>query len=1379
MAAKHISLGDPVHDAERQAIRFIVEGLPESYTVYSNAWLVERSGASYELDTVVVAPHAVYIVEIKSYRGKIEGNDFDWYVPEPMRSPLRLNYKTAQVLSSALSRKSAYARKVWVEGLVFLSHARKILVSGPASKARLHDRDGIRAALTDTQALYGRIPDSRQIHVDEHIRRTVDEVLRGADRAMRPRRRIREYLIESTVERTDRYVEHVARHSVDGHHRLLRVYHHAPLAEKEERDRSRLRWQWEAQVLTAIGGHAHIQSCRDGAFEDEAGLCLPFEHFRGLSLPSWLERHRDRASASTVSSTVTLWRKMAGAIAWAHSRGAIHRLLRPEVVLVQDAAKDPDVRVGGFDLAKRPKSGQTIMISTVRDDRLGFAAPEVLRDFSNADHRSDQFGLGVLLWLLLAGKAPFDTTYEYTRRRGLISALHDLNPYVPGSLDEAARRMLALKVEDRFATLDEAIEAVETAAGTRSRRRVADGPGRERFDPDDIPPGTRIGTDYEIVAKLGAGGFSTVYSARHLVSGTTRALKVARPTPDADEALRAEYDALSKLDHPNVVKTGDLTSVVPERLTMVLERLGGLTLSRWIVETADPDAATLRALAEDLLAAVVYFEEQGVVHKDLKPDNLIVGDGRLTVIDFSLVSPPPHWHVEGTPQYRDPATDGWSHGSDRFAAAICLFELYTGRHPFDGEAPQPGDAPAVDEGEFDAPGLGAFFRRALDPSPTARYPSAVALQAAFRESLGIPADSDEEERVSLMSPDLDPATPLAATKLTEMAVKTLRQAGVYTQGDLVALAPERIRRLPRVGKTRARKILRFRRKLEERGVKPLDPADAATGGGPLAETLVGDATPVGRLGLSSKLTDALVAGGLATVGQVAEATAEKLRELEGVGARRLPLVVQGLVELAERREDTSRVETVSELFDRALKPLSARQRQIVEALFCHAPGEAKPNQTTIAAELGVTQSTVSLELGRGLDVLDREVLADLLDLFDAILDASGGLERLDRVFATMAETWVVGDDLPVAMGLLRLAERLHATQLLIIDGLEGAPAATWSTVLARRSMSAEVVRAFLAEAERLARQWPPLAGEPARRALRSVLPDYEHDPVALAERLCAAVHLLPGGGLVVAPVDAERAIPYVLDGIRDAMTLDELRTLVEETFGDTVRWPEGDALARIVAQVPHVHVEGDLIRLVSSGSVRSIESPSDPLPFQLEHAEKAPEVIVGELLRGAERSTGFRLVVTPPKRHPEIGRSVARALGPDVIFVSLEHRLLEHMEADGRFDDFETAEEFDEKAKLCATASGVVDAILREQGDAKRAIVLGDTAILEVCDALHLVRTIYDATLDGARGFWVLVIPGVILEKQPLFNEREPVMRMEGAMLPLNDVIPEVTNGAR
>jgi hypothetical protein len=71
-----------------------------------------------------------------------------------------------------------------------------------------------------------------------------------------------------------------------------------------------------------------------------------------------------------------------------------------------------------------------------------------------------------------------------------------------------------------------------------------------------------------------------------------------------------------------------------------------------------------------------------------------------------------------------------------------------------------------------------------------------------------------------------------------------------------------------------------------------------------------------------------------------------------------------------------------------------------------------------------------------------------------------------------------------------------------------------------------------------------------------------------------------------------------------------------------------------------------------------------------------------------------------------------------------------------------------------------------------RILVLGDTALLALCEALDLPRRLYDETLSGSRGFWVLVVPGVIYNRQPRFNEGPVMWHLEGATLPLLNSLP-------
>jgi hypothetical protein len=271
MAARFIKLGEPAHDSERQALRFLVDSLPATFTVYGNAWLVERSGVVHELDAVVVGPHAVFVVEIKGYRGTIEGTDYDWYLPEPVKSPIEKNRKTAQILHGLMKRVSYEAGQLWTQGLVFLSATTRCNVRGAASKDRIHTRATIIAALTDP-AFVDRIANRAATPVTARTLADVDKILTSsAATSPRPTRRIREYEIQAALESHDTCQEFLATHTLSGAERLLRVDTVPPLADDEERERIGRRARGEAQVLGRLGRISGILAA-DPPFADEAGI---------------------------------------------------------------------------------------------------------------------------------------------------------------------------------------------------------------------------------------------------------------------------------------------------------------------------------------------------------------------------------------------------------------------------------------------------------------------------------------------------------------------------------------------------------------------------------------------------------------------------------------------------------------------------------------------------------------------------------------------------------------------------------------------------------------------------------------------------------------------------------------------------------------------------------------------------------------------------------------------------------------------------------------------------------------------------------------------------------------------------------------------------
>jgi len=265
---------------------------------------------------------------------------------------------------------------------------------------------------------------------------------------------------------------------------------------------------------------------------------------------------------------------------------------------------------------------------------------------------------------------------------------------------------------------------------------------------------------YQLVELLARSGMASIFKAIDTVSGQPVALKIPHIQYESDvvfsERFRREQEVGQRLVHPNVVRV--LRPREQSRVYLVMEYVEGRSLRALLGDRQSLPVERALDLARQVCDALVYLHEHGVVHRDVKPENLLVTpQGTVKLLDFGIALFEGErrltWmglsNAVGTPDYMAPEQIRGRRGDPRtdvYAVGMLLYELLTRHLPYDSPNPRALLRAKTSEEPRSPrywvpdlhPSLEAIVLKAIARSPRDRYPSAAALLADLRDPFSVP-----------------------------------------------------------------------------------------------------------------------------------------------------------------------------------------------------------------------------------------------------------------------------------------------------------------------------------------------------------------------------------------------------------------------------------------------------------------------------------------------------------------------------------------------------------------------------------------------------------------------------------------------------------------
>ncbi|MFD6434855.1 BREX system serine/threonine kinase PglW [Streptomyces venezuelae] len=807
-------------DHEHRGLEAIRERLADAdpWRAWSNFTFTAHTGHVREVDLLVVAPGGVYMIELKDWHGSVASENGTWVQTtpgghrRPHGNPLHLVNKKAKELATLLGQNG---RRVWVgEAVCFTDDGLRVRL--PA-----HDQNGVHT-VDELVTMLKQPPrdERRRINAVEsrEIKATLERIgIRRSDAEYK----VGPYQLDrKSFDSGPTWSDYKASHSELPEVARVRVYLSERGSDTSIRRSVENAARREAAVLQRFKHPGAVQLKQYYPSGHSAGPSLIFDYDpRTLRLDEYLLQH---GKGLDILGRMALVRQLAETIRSAHSARIHHRALAARAVHViprdrgrrgravgEDAAwLTPRLEISDWQIATQRASG------TDGDNGQGMTrfAPTALSAMHLAEGSDpyfapeltalkadpvylDVYGLGVLTYLLVTGRAPAASQAELLARleagEGLrpSSLVDDLSE----DIDFLVQAATAYRPGQRLSSVDEFLEMLEivedglTAPTSPPEPEPAEDPEK---DPLDAVSGDVLGGRWEVRRRLGTGSTSRAFLVRDLEAEArkTRPLAVLKValSDSRGQVLVHEAEVMNRLrPDSRVIRLVEPQPLhIGSRTVLALEYVGDER------ETTEPDAETaesgtasgtnsgtrprrreetvarqlrehgrlkmdqLEAYGDYLFGAVDFLEGESVWHRDIKPDNIAIRirpnrTRELVLIDFSLAGYPAKDYEAGTDGYLDPfigslTRTAYDSHAERYAIAVTLHQMASGELPKWGDGslpPRMTDAkefpfPTVQADAFEPAvrdSLVAFFRKALHRDATKRFAELKPMRDAWRK----------------------------------------------------------------------------------------------------------------------------------------------------------------------------------------------------------------------------------------------------------------------------------------------------------------------------------------------------------------------------------------------------------------------------------------------------------------------------------------------------------------------------------------------------------------------------------------------------------------------------------------------------------------------